>query len=76
MRQEKPVIPTNSVATNVRKTCAMGRPAMPLPNGTVTFLFTDIEGSTKLWEDHPATRLPQTRVSIEAARRASVFWKS
>jgi class 3 adenylate cyclase len=24
-----------------------------LPNGTATFLFTDIEGSTKLWEQHP-----------------------
>jgi len=24
-----------------------------LPKGTVTFLFTDIEGSTKLWEKHP-----------------------
>src|SRR3972149_4260251 len=24
-----------------------------LPSGTVTFLFTDIEGSTKLWEQHP-----------------------
>jgi predicted ATPase/class 3 adenylate cyclase len=23
-----------------------------LPSGTVTFLFTDIEGSTRLWEDH------------------------
>ena len=23
------------------------------PSGTVTFLFTDIEGSTKLWEAHP-----------------------
>ena len=23
------------------------------PIGTVTFLFTDIEGSTKLWEQHP-----------------------
>ena len=24
-----------------------------LPSGTVTFLFTDIEGSTALWEGHP-----------------------
>ncbi|HKI55407.1 MAG TPA: adenylate/guanylate cyclase domain-containing protein, partial [Anaerolineales bacterium] len=24
-----------------------------LPSGTVTFLFTDIEGSTKLWEKYP-----------------------
>ena len=24
-----------------------------LPTGTVIFLFTDIEGSTKLWEHYP-----------------------
>ena len=23
------------------------------PSGTVTFLFTDLEGSTRLWQDHP-----------------------
>ncbi|HWD39938.1 MAG TPA: tetratricopeptide repeat protein, partial [Fimbriimonas sp.] len=27
--------------------------AMPLPTGTVTFLFSDIEGSTRMWEEHP-----------------------
>lgn len=24
-----------------------------LPTGTVTFLFNDVEGSTRLWERHP-----------------------
>jgi predicted ATPase/class 3 adenylate cyclase len=26
---------------------------MDHPSGTITFLFTDIEGSTRLWEEHP-----------------------
>src|SRR5947208_556103 len=33
-----------------------------LPTGTITFLFTDIEGSTQLWENHPdAMRLALAR---------------
>jgi LuxR family maltose regulon positive regulatory protein len=36
---------------------ADGKPALlpiaPLPMGTLTFLFTDIESSTQLWEQHP-----------------------
>ena len=36
---------------------AKHRASLPLPSGTVTFLFTDIEGSTRLWEtDHDAMR--------------------
>ena len=26
---------------------------MGLPRGTVTFVFTDLEGSTRRWEGHP-----------------------
>jgi predicted ATPase/class 3 adenylate cyclase len=32
--------------------------ALPLPSGTVTFLFTDIEGSTQLWAHNPQTMGP------------------
>jgi class 3 adenylate cyclase len=30
---------------------------LDLPTGTVTFLFTDIEGSTRRWEHHPEAML-------------------
>jgi predicted ATPase/class 3 adenylate cyclase len=39
-----------------------------LPTGTVTFFFTDIEGSTRLWEQHPeAMRAALTRHDALAA---------
>src|SRR3989441_4718004 len=42
--------------------------AKPLPSSTVTFLFTDIEGSTKLWEQHPeAMRVALARHDALAA---------
>jgi len=33
---------------------AGGAAASPMPGGTVTLLLTDIEGSTRMWEAHPA----------------------
>jgi predicted ATPase/class 3 adenylate cyclase len=32
---------------------AIQKPADAVPSGTVTFLFTDIQGSTRLWESYP-----------------------
>jgi class 3 adenylate cyclase len=32
---------------------AEAKQASDLPVGTVTFLLTDVEGSTRLWEAHP-----------------------
>ena len=37
-----------------RRESGRGDLAAGLPQGTVTFLFTDLEGSTRRWEAHPA----------------------
>jgi predicted ATPase/class 3 adenylate cyclase len=49
-------IPIEERATFLHAARATGEPLRStLPQGTLTFLFTDIEGSTSLWEQHPAT---------------------
>lgn len=42
-----------------------------LPVGTVTFLFTDIEGSTRLWE-HDGARMSQALAAHDALARSAV----
>ena len=42
-----------------------------LPHGTVTFLFTDIEGSTRLWHGHPDT-MPDAYARHDAILREVV----
>src|SRR4051794_16280551 len=42
-------------------------PSGTRPTGTVTFLFTDIEGSTKRWEAHPAA------VQLAFARQEAIL---
>src|SRR5215208_6569831 len=41
-----------------------------LPTGTVTFLFTDIEGSTKLWEKSPKG------MQIALTRHDTILWEA
>ena len=41
-----------------------------LPTGTVTFLFTDLEGSTRLWQEHPEAMQPALARHDEIVRGA------
>lgn len=43
----------------------------PLPTGTITWLFSDIEGSTRLWEAHPAT-MPEALAHHDAILRDAI----
>ena len=43
---------------------------MGSPSGTVTFLFTDVEGSTRLWEDAPTATRDALARHDEALRSA------
>ena len=42
-----------------------------LPSGTVTFLFTDLEGSTRLWEEHPEA-MPAALVRHDELLRGAI----
>jgi class 3 adenylate cyclase len=44
---------------------------MALPVGVVTFLFTDVEGSTRLWEQSPDSMMEAIRQHDEAIERAA-----
>ena len=41
------------------------------PTGTVTFLFTDIVGSTRLWDEHPGA-MPEALGRHDAIVRAAI----
>src|SRR5262245_36695348 len=43
-----------------------------LPSGTVTFLFTDLESSTRLWEEHSEEMQPALARHDDILRRAVV----
>lgn len=43
---------------------------IPLPTGTVTFLFTDIQGSTPLWEREPEKMAQALQIHNAALRQA------
>ena len=53
---------------------AIPEPARPaaLPSGTVTFLFTDIEGSTRRWEDHDRAAMGDAVRRHDALLRAAL----
>ena len=49
--QESPITEMAPVPASLAPPAVPAAPS--LPDGTVTFLLTDIEGSTRLWEQHP-----------------------
>jgi class 3 adenylate cyclase len=66
--QLPPPIPGSTRAASA--TPAIAAPT-PLPSGTVTFLFTDIAGSTQLWEQHPQA-MQQALARHDALLHASI----
>jgi predicted ATPase/class 3 adenylate cyclase len=52
------------------ETTPTGARSLPLPAGTVTFLFTDIQGSVPLWEREPEKMAEALQIHNIALRRA------
>jgi len=62
-------LPTPEPIVAPETTPAKARPS-PLPTGTITFLFTDIEDSTPLWEQHPQEMAAALQIHNAALRQA------
>lgn len=65
---------TSDHAAQIGDAVAAGAAAVPasyLPEGTVSFLFTDVEGSTRRWEEHPAA-MPAALARHEALLREAI----
>lgn len=66
--------PVSSIEPVILRGKVMTRPVVgirgPLPSGTVTFLFTDIEGSTKRWERERAAMQEAVRLHDRIMREA------
>ncbi len=57
-----------SVASGMSHAASMDGPFL-LPTGTVTFLLTDVEGSTRLWQEHEP-EMPAALAELDAALAA------
>lgn len=74
-RWGEPASMNRSVSAELPRRSQAGSPASSirksqLPSGTVTFLFTDIEGSTRLWEAYPESMKNALTRHYEILQRA------
>ena len=63
----------NPLSRAPRRILSTVSPAAATPSGTVTLLFTDVEGSTRLWEAEPERMAPALRRHDEMLRRFKGF---
>ena len=63
-------VPPSPAPGRIRRATAENNNAMQASTAPVTFLFTDIEGSTRLWETTPERCAPRSRATTRSARHA------